>query len=313
MSAAAASSSLDFSDVTVDRMIGQGKFSEVFLGHIAGERVAVKTVRCPTESGFGVAWREVELLRKVSHANVIKLIDAVLVDGLLHIIMELCLGGTLFDRLHFPKPTHVQLSWPQRMRICEDVASAMEYLHGLTPPIIHRDLKSLNLLLAEPIRTNMDIPQIKVADLGLGRVLQPNGKPDGDGTTRSSGGTETSGSKLTMQVGTVQWMAPELITSPSYTGKVDVYSFAIVLYEIAWQRLPFVGEPGNHQALLRRVVTGMRPDITTLPPGCPEELTALMKVCWESNPAKRPGFNRVHPWLKMVAAEKGYNTWSLSL
>jgi len=294
-------------ELTIDRMIGQGKFSEVFLGHLAGDPVAIKTVH---ESS---AWREVELLRTVSHANVIKMLDAMLVDGVIHIIMELCMGGTLFDRLHFTKPTTVPLSWPQRMRICTAVASAMEYLHGLMPPIIHRDLKSLNLLLAEPIKTDMDIPMIKVADLGLARVLQPRGDariPVDDETRTASTSDHT---KLTMQVGTVQWMAPELITSPSYTGKVDVYSFAIVLYEIAWQRLPFVGEPGNHQALLRRVVTGMRPDITTLPPGCPEELTALMKVCWESNPAKRPGFNRVHPWLKMVAAEKGYNTWSLSL
>jgi len=299
-------------ELTIDRMIGQGKFSEVFLGHLAGDPVAIKTVH---ESS---AWREVELLRTVSHANVIKMLDAMLVDGVIHIIMELCMGGTLFDRLHFTKPTTVPLSWPQRMRICTAVASAMEYLHGLMPPIIHRDLKSLNLLLARPVKTSLDIPQIKVADLGLARVLQPRRSladdlADEEEEKSRTVDTADSATKLTMQVGTVQWMAPELITSPSYTGKVDVYSFAIVLYEIAWQRLPFAGEFVSRLAVLRKVVKGMRPDTSTLPPGCPEELKAIMQACWESNPAARPGFNVAHPRLRTVAAEKGYNPWSLSL
>lgn len=301
---ATASGAIDIGDVIIDRMIGQGKFSEVFLGHFAGEAVAIKTVHDSS------AWREVELLRKVSHVSVITMLDAILMDTAIHIIMELCTGGTLFDRLHFLKPSTVPLSWPQRMRICTSVASAMEYLHGLNPPIIHRDLKSLNLLLAEPVKNNVDMPIIKVADLGLGRMLKARRQQTREDTATASTSDQTM---MTMQVGTVQWMAPELITSSSYTAKVDVYSFGIVLYEIAWQRLPFSEHAISHQALLQWIATGLRPDISTLPPGCPEELTALMKVCWAGNPAQRPDFTKVYPWLKMVSSEKGYNTWNVSL
>lgn len=301
---ASACKAIDIGDVIIDRMIGQGKFSEVFLGHFAGEAVAIKTVHDNT------AWREVELLRKVSHASIITMLDAILMNTTIHIIMELCSGGTLFDRLHFLKPSAIPLSWPQRMRICTSVASAMEYLHGLDPPIIHRDLKSLNLLLAEPVKNAVDMPIIKVADLGLGRMLKTRRQAM---TQDSATGSTSDQTLLTMQVGTVQWMAPELITSSSYTGKVDVYSFGIVLYEIAWQRLPFNEHAISHQALLQWIATGLRPDISTLPAGCPDELAALMKVCWAGNPAQRPDFKKVYPWLKMVASEKGYNTWNVSL
>lgn len=291
--------------VIVDRMIGQGKFSEVYLGHYDGKMVAVKSVHDMTN------FREVKLLRTVNHPNVTKLIDAVLNEGLVHIIMELCMGGSLFDQLHVKKPGCVVMSWSQRMRICVGVADAMMYLHGCNPPIIHRDLKSLNLLLAAPIKNNTDMPIIKVADLGLAREFRWT---DAVGTSSKSLITPTDRSSLTMQVGTVQWMAPELVQSPAYTVKVDVYSFAIVLYEIAFRRVPFadmnVCDGGE---LLRMVVQGLRPDTSQLPDGCPEELAALMKVCWNQAPSTRPSFKRILPWLKMVIAEKGYNTWNISL
>jgi len=116
-----------------------------------------------------------------------------------------------------------------------------------------------------------------------------------------------------VEVGTLQWMAPEVYTSDSYSEKVDVYSFAMVLFEIAWQRIPYMSEDGRNTFDLDKVSRGCRPDIARLPPGCPEELPALMKVCWARNPASRPRFEKVYPWLQAVSAEKGYNQWIVAL
>mmetsp|Transcript_58859 Transcript_58859/g.155030 ORF Transcript_58859/g.155030 Transcript_58859/m.155030 type:complete len:199 (+) Transcript_58859:98-694(+) len=198
------------------------------------------------------------------------------------------------------------------MRICEDVASAMEYLHGLTPPIIHRDLKSLNLLLARPLLHHHDLPKVKVADLGLSRTLKATQGVEGPDSDKSFS-TSKSHDRMTMEVGTAQWMAPEVHMSESYNEKVDVYSFAMVLYEVAWQRIPFFDEENRSSFSVERVILGVRPDISRLPPGCPEELPALIKVCWARSPAGRPRFSKVYPWLKAVAAEKGYNKWTVAL
>mmetsp|Transcript_13574 Transcript_13574/g.40454 ORF Transcript_13574/g.40454 Transcript_13574/m.40454 type:complete len:452 (+) Transcript_13574:157-1512(+) len=318
---------IDIHQIEIQRMIGQGKYSEVFLGSLEGEPVAVKVVHNYD------CWREVVLLGKVRHENVIRMFHAALMDNSTHIVMEICTGGSLFHMMHERTSSlgRVGPSWPQRMRICTDVASAMEYLHGLKTQIIHRDLKSLNLLLKREVTNHDDLPQVKVADLGLSRTLKKrqgtldSGKEE-PSVPSISGESQTSirdrgaaaskyseDSRMTMDVGTLQWMAPEVHMSESYDEKVDVYSFAMVLYEVAWQRIPFNEEDKCFTFSVERVILGARPNISQLPPGCPEELPALIKVCWARTAAGRPSFSKVTPWLKAVAAEKGYNKWTVAL
>ncbi|CAK0825790.1 unnamed protein product, partial [Prorocentrum cordatum] len=91
----------------------------------------------------------------------------------------------------------------------------MAYLHGMDPPVVHRDLKSLNVLLHEPLLWPSDVPLAKVTDFGLAKVHYAS-VPIGRGMTKG--------------VGTVQWMAPEMMNgSESYTDKVDVYAYGILL------------------------------------------------------------------------------------
>mmetsp|Transcript_13575 Transcript_13575/g.40458 ORF Transcript_13575/g.40458 Transcript_13575/m.40458 type:complete len:445 (+) Transcript_13575:157-1491(+) len=311
---------IDIHQIEIQRMIGQGKYSEVFLGSLEGEPVAVKVVHNYD------CWREVVLLGKVRHENVIRMFHAALMDNSTHIVMEICTGGSLFHMMHERTSSlgRVGPSWPQRMRICTDVASAMEYLHGRKPQIIHRDLKSLNVLLKHEVTNRDDLPQVKVTDLGLSRTMKRQAKQPGDDVIAESGRSSGSGRSIgsggtgesvhmTMNVGTLQWMAPEVHMSESYDEKVDVYSFAMVLYEVAWQRIPFNEEDKCFTFSVERVILGARPNISQLPPGCPEELPALIKVCWARTAAGRPSFSKVTPWLKAVAAEKGYNKWTVAL
>jgi len=113
--------------------------------------------------------------------------------GLFRIITEYCAGGCCFELLH--NCDHIDLSWVQQHKMCTDVALAMDYLHKFNPQIIHRDLKSLNLLLAEPIVSSVDIPRVKVSDFGLSRM---NDTADEDW------------GRMTKAAGTCHWMAPEV-------------------------------------------------------------------------------------------------------
>ena len=98
-----------------------------------------------------------------------------------------------------------EIDWEQRRNLALDTARAMNYLHERPKPILHRDLKSLNLLLDENNR-------VKLADFGWTKGLE---------------------NYMTGKIGTYQWMAPEVVSSHQYTEKADVFSFAIILWEIA--------------------------------------------------------------------------------
>ena len=128
--------------------------------------------------------------------------------------------------------------------ICQiDVASAMEYLHSLRPCIIHRDLKSLNVLRSKQ-------GSLKICDFGLV-------------TTRNT------------QAGTPAYMAPELILNQTFNKSVDVFSFGILLCEMYSRVVPFVGVDSFE--IRERIVAGERPVISY---SCPQKCAKLIKQCW---------------------------------
>merc|ERR1719408_69161 len=89
-------------------------------------------------------------------------------DRALRIVTEFCSGGSCFELLH--GAGRVDLAWRQRLHLAADVAGAMRYLHAFSPQIIHRDLKSLNILLAHPVYGEQELPVVKVSDFGLSRM-----------------------------------------------------------------------------------------------------------------------------------------------
>nr|CAD1836423.1 unnamed protein product [Ananas comosus var. bracteatus] len=150
-----------------------------------------------------------------------------------------------------------------------DIARAMECLHS--HGIIHRDLKPENLLLTADQRT------VKLVDLGLARE-------------------ETLTEMMTAETGTYRWMAPELYSTVTlrhgekkhYNHKVDVYSFAIVLWELLHNRLPFEGM-SNLQAAYAAAFKNIRPTADNLP----EELALILTSCWNEDPNSRPNFSQI--------------------
>ena len=118
--------------------------------------------------------REISTLLKVRHTNLINFVGVCIEQstekklGKVLILTEYCYGHNLFHMLH--EKLSIELSYKQRYKMALDIAKGMNYLHTNEPSIIHRDLKSLNLLLQEEVRSDTDHVQVKIMDFGLSRT-----------------------------------------------------------------------------------------------------------------------------------------------
>jgi serine/threonine protein kinase len=272
------------SSLTLFEKVGTGCTAEVFRGTyqpLSGEpvEVAVKQIDW-NKSNMGQKEqrafdREVAIMPRLKHGNLVLFHGVTSLERPFRIITEYCSGGCCFELLH--NCDHIDLNWCQQIKMCSDVAQAMRYLHSFNPMIIHRDLKSLNLLLASPIVGVYDIPLVKVSDFGLSRM--------------KDAGADKDWGKMTIAAGTCHWMAPEVYMGGEYDEKVDVYSYAMILFEIICREIPFEDE--EPCAVGRLTVQGQRPDMEAVPPDCPRELYDLMVGCWASDPKTRPAFDRI--------------------
>jgi len=277
------------SQLVLEDEIGSGNTSEVYKGTWGGNIVAVK---CMNISGPGngsnalseadrIAFqREVAIMPRINHPNLVKFLGLISVTIPFSIIFEYCNGGCAFDVLHnnFEDGRIIHLTWFQKQKMALDTASAMDYLHSFKPQIIHRDLKSLNLLLVEMVNFPHDVPWIKLSDFGLSKMKDP------------TKGNQEGGAwgDMTNCAGTTHWMAPEVITSTTYDEKVDLYSFSMILYEIICREVPFEDEEPAKVGQL--AVEGHRPTPEAVPPDCPDYFKNLMISCWAHHPQRRPTF-----------------------
>jgi len=157
------------SRLTVGGRIGLGSQAEVLDGTLGGRRVAVKRIESGglTNRGRIDLVRELTIMAKTRHPNLVRLLGVCKQPCSLDTVLEFCRGGALFNLLHI---ADVDLALWQQHRIALDVAGGMEYLHGFDPLIIHRDLKSLNVLLAEPVASEHDTPHAKIIDFGFAKM-----------------------------------------------------------------------------------------------------------------------------------------------
>ena len=201
-------------------------------------------------------------MRQTSHPNLLGIIGVSATPAALCLVTELMPRGSVYDWLHrdcagVPPPLHMTL------RILVDAAAALDHLHSRSPRIVHRDVKSLNLLLAMNFA-------VKLADFGLSREMWKT-----DPMSR---------------VGTVQYIAPEVLLGQPYSHKCDVWSFGVVCWELLTARVPFDGMSASE--LARKVaVEGLR-----LPPprSTPLPVLQLMARCWQGKPRQRPECSKLH-------------------
>lgn len=237
--------------------IGRGAFGEVVRAVYQGTDVAVKRMSSSNQAAADFV-REVQLLIKLRHPHVVLFMGAAVTPNELCIVMEFASRGSLWAVLHGRQRT--ECTPRRRLQWAAETAKGMAYLHSRTPPIVHRDLKSGNLLVDEDWH-------VKVSDFGLARTK--------------------SADPARSQVGTYAWMAPELLEQRPYDERVDVYSFAIVLWELLTGVEPFKGL--HPMQIMRAVDRGERPPVPPSPE-CPPDYVALMQACWSKEPERRPTF-----------------------
>ena len=244
-------------DFIVGKNIGSGGFSQVYVGLRKSTRqicaIKVLNYRNLKKDRFLLYKREIEVLAKCQNPFIMGFVGFT-VDRPYAICTEFLRNGSLYHALR-----KKSLSGTQKTLIALGIAHGMQRLHELK--IIHRDLKSLNILLDKHM-----VP--KIADFGLSRF---------------SDGEETY---MTSKVGTYQWMAPELFEAGQYDEKVDVYSYAVILWELLTGRQPFRGKNVVEIATLV-LHQAKRPEI---PAKTPSKLAELISLCWSADPKNRPSF-----------------------
>ncbi|XP_009396747.3 probable LRR receptor-like serine/threonine-protein kinase At5g59680 [Musa acuminata AAA Group] len=225
-------------------VIGKGGFGMVYHGCLeTGKQVAIKMRSVSSPQGMKEFLAEAQNLTKIYHRNLVSLVGYCMDGNCLALVYEYMKQGNLRDHLRDKAGCAKVLSWGQRLQIALDAAQGLDYLHkGCKPPIIHRDVKSSNILLSEEL-------EAKIGDFGLSKSFHS------DEQTHVSTGTV---------VGTPGYIDPEYHQNYQLTEKSDVYSFGVVLLELITGRPPIVPGPGN--------VHIVKLIATSLSRGCIEEI-----------------------------------------
>ena len=224
--------------------------------------------------------KEVAIMARLRHPNIVLLLGAVRSPP--SIVEEFCARGSLFSVLQrHTKPGVPPLEWRVRLQMTLGAAAGMCYLHNCSPPIIHRDLKSPNLMVDRYFR-------VKVGDFNLSRVAVASVR-DSKGTGGQSAAYSTGG------LHSPRWMAPEVLQNATYSRASDVYSFAVVMWELRSLQVPWA-QYGQWQVMTAVVEEGQRPPLDEVPTPSFDHLTIydeLMEDGWSQEPGDRPAFEEI--------------------
>eukprot|EP00002_Diphylleia_rotans_P028704 TRINITY_DN5797_c0_g1_i5.p1 TRINITY_DN5797_c0_g1~~TRINITY_DN5797_c0_g1_i5.p1 ORF type:complete len:632 (+),score=105.83 TRINITY_DN5797_c0_g1_i5:679-2574(+) len=298
--------------------LGSGGTSRVYKGIYKGRYVAIKVVYClyltpVTISNF---FREATILSGLRHKNVVYVEGVCIVPPAISLVLEYCAYGSLFDfltndnilrrsfRLGGRRPsisnsTHSSSKAPKspsistilkrdkpidsqtRLLMAADCFRGVSFLHAQNPPILHKDIKSLNFLVDEDLN-------VKIADLELSSEKSLNEREDA------------------MLPSTVHWTAPELMKEKrsTYNEKCDIYSTAIVFWEIMTSEIPFRDHPDfRHKAALAQQIAGPRALRPTIRNDFPSHIREILEAAWHPEPMMRPSAREMCEAIESLPAE----------
>jgi tRNA A-37 threonylcarbamoyl transferase component Bud32 len=270
------SGTIDPSSLGEFKEIGKGGSGTVYKVKYHGSDAAVKKLPILGANAKELEQftQEAELMGQLLHPNIVQFYGYYQDQIYYSIVMEYVSGGELSEVLYdaqTPFPWH-----PTRWDIAHDIASAVSYLHN-NPVIriIHRDLKSQNVLVHYEYEGNCPRMRAKVADVGISKVMSE--KEDMPTMTKA--------------IGTPFWMAPEVVEAQgkgkkfTYDEKVDTYSYGIILSELINRKPPF-SEIENHFDVIPLVLKGGRPVVNR--EQAPASFVTLMERCWAHRANDRP-------------------------
>lgn len=253
-------------DFELQKRLGSGTFADVYLGYQKSTGLLVGYKKLKTQqfkyTDFQMYKREIQIFSSLKHYAILPFVGASIQHPYC-LVTEFMSNGNLFERL---RKSTTPFDGTRKTICALGIAEGMAYMHSKN--IMHRDLKSLNILLDSD-----DFP--KICDFGMSRNI--------DGTDVLTGG-----------IGTYRWMAPEVLDSKPYSFKADVYSYAIVLWELLTQDIPFRGLP-ELQVSINVVQKDARP---LFPQNSPQKIVKLIKRCWDKDPDLRPDFETIAKMFK---------------
>ncbi|KAA3474519.1 tyrosine-protein kinase SRK2-like isoform X2 [Gossypium australe] len=288
---------IDTRQLKIENRIASGSYADLYRGTYCSQEVAIKVLKPEqiTREMLREFSQEVYIMRKIRHKNVVQFIGACTRSPNLCIVTEFMARGSIYDYLHKQRGV---FKLPSLLKVALDVSKGMNYLHQNN--IIHRDLKTANLLMDEN-------QVVKVADFGVARVQSQSGV-------------------MTAETGTYRWMAPEVIEHKPYDHKADVFSFGISFWELLTGELPYglltplqaavavvqkvyksetISYCANNEefiCLIRIILQSLRP---TIPKHTHPRLRELLERCWLQDPSQRPNFSEIIDILKQIAKEVG--------
>eukprot|EP01094_Clydonella_sp_ATCC50884_P017764 TRINITY_DN315_c0_g1_i13.p1 TRINITY_DN315_c0_g1~~TRINITY_DN315_c0_g1_i13.p1 ORF type:complete len:610 (+),score=128.03 TRINITY_DN315_c0_g1_i13:786-2615(+) len=260
-SVAGSAREISFEAVEKGAEIGRGGLGVVYSGRWGHEEVAVKEAMGLAGSDVAQLVQEAEAMQQLHSPHVVTLYGVALREvagqsSTAMLVMELMRGGSLHALLHNGEP----LPWSRRLQIVKDVAKGLRYMHQVD--FLHRDVKSGNVLLDEYGRP-------KVADFGFSQLKHSLSLQS---TRHQSAGTPV-------------WMAPELFKRRAkFTPACDVYSFGMLMWEVAARAVPFA-DAHSPEVAIKWIEEGEKEDI---PEDTPPAYAELLQRCWSSDAAARP-------------------------
>ena len=259
--------------------LAQGGFGVVYEGMWNGRRVAVKKLKGTLTPDLLEEFRRESEIHARLHQNNIIALYGVCVESMNALVLEFMPYGSLYMVLKRPP---VALTWSVRLSLSLDIVSGLLYLHSQN--IIHRDLKSLNVLVDEHM-------QAKISDFGLSKIK-----------VHTASGTKATGSSL----GSLYWKAPELFKLGGQCSKAtDIYALAIVFWEIVTQQLPYASAEGDTDVIRGWVKDGER---EAVPAHTPIKFAQLIQRCWAQRADDRPVIEEVMIDMRKINAAEASKT-----
>lgn len=296
---------IDPQEIFLQRIIGEGTFGRVWSAKWRSSKVAVKEFVFAQAAVAGRSAMQGEIIEEIigeagmmailRHPNVLQLFGCSLTAQAIWIVSELCSLGSLRQLLDSDKALPLGL----KLHMALQVAEGMTYLHNQVTPIIHRDLKSHNIFVHETFKDPDEDPHRERLSTESQNALVPRLKKRGSNAKTEStivvrigdwgsARATLSGSKtMTHGVGTACWLAPEVIKNARSSKFSDVYSFGIVLWELATREEVYQGLEAT-QIIAKVANESLRPPV---PQDCPWK--HIMVKCWAEKPTDRMEFTEV--------------------
>lgn len=270
---------ISLDELQFKKRIGSGTAGTTYLAKWSGQLVAVK-VAALSDMGLDGWKAEIQALQRLHHPNVIRLLGSVYNENPLTycLVLEYCNAGDLSHALQGPTPPNFFVS------VATDIANGMAYLHKRG--VLHRDIKPSNVLLDGNIQNKTFTA--KVSDFGVATTY-----------------AEETDANRTAETGTYRWMSPEIIRHESYSLKADVYSFAILCWQLLTREVPFANV-SPLEAAGKVALELARPPFPEGTPACIQDLIA---TCWAEEPSSRLSFQEISQKLGELDLSVEERTW----